>query len=111
MDVGFVFKANNKIYITEYVDNNFSDGFPIDNPEPYKDLGEDQLAFVEINKYDTDNGDTAYSLRDHGFYTLDNKDRDNVKGYEVLLELDCRDKLCEFIEELKNEVKDKEKEV
>ena len=54
MDVGFVFRANDRIYITEYIDNNFSDGFPIDNPEPYKDLGEDQLAFVEINKYDTD---------------------------------------------------------
>ena len=105
MKVGFVFKANNKLYVTEYLgDGQFIDGYPIDNPEPYEKLGEDQLAFVEIDKYDTKDGDVAYILKDHGFYTLGNEFKKDVKGYEILLDMDCRDKLCEFVEELKNEI-------
>ena len=105
MIVGFVFKANNKIYITEYLGSGrFADGRPIDNEEPYEKLGEDQLAFVEIIKFDTKEGDTAFVLRDHGFYTLDNELKKDAKGYEVLLDVDCRDKLCEFVEELKGEI-------
>ncbi len=109
MDIGFVFKADDKLYVTEYTDGQFTDGHPIDNWEPYRELGENQLAFVEVKKYDMKNGDVAYTLKDYGFYTLDNNYRDNVKGYEVLLELDCRDELCKFIEELKDKVENKEK--
>ena len=66
------------------------------------------MAFVGVKKFDMENGDVAYSLRDYGFYTIDNDFKDDVKSYEVLLELDCRDKLCEFIEGLKDEVENKE---
>ena len=109
MDIGLVFKADDKIYVTEYSDRQFSDGSLIDDDENiYDKLREDQLAFVEIDKYHMGDGDIAFSLRDHGFYTLGNELKDDIKGYEVLLELDCRDKLCEFIEELKDEIENKE---
>lgn len=105
MKVGFVFKANNKLYVTEYLDDGeFVDGKLIDNEKPYKKLGEDQLAFVDIIKYDNGNGDIVFDLRDHGFYTLSNKFKKDVKGYEILLDLDCREKLCELIEELKEDI-------
>jgi len=111
MEIGFVFKANDRLYISEYLgNNNFSDGYPIDNDEPYKELKENQLAFVEIIKQDIGNGDIAFDLKDHGFYTIDNDFRENVKGYEVLLEMECRSKLCEIIEELKDSICNKIKE-
>jgi hypothetical protein len=103
MEVGFVFKANDRLFISEYLgNNNFSDGYPISNNEPYEELGENQLAFVEIVKYPTEDGDIVFELKDHGFYTIDNDFREGVKGYEILLEVECRSKLCEIVEELTN---------
>ena len=103
--VGFVFKVDDKLFITEYSDGQFSDGYPIDNGEPYKELKKSQLAFVEMVKSDiTDKADVAYVLKDHGFYTLSNDCREGVEGYEILLEMECRDELCKFIENLKESI-------
>ena len=105
MIVGFVFKANDKLYVTEYSDDGqFTDGRLINNEEPYEELGENQLAFVSIIKYESKEGDIIFNLKDHGFCTLENKFRKDIKGYEVLLDLDCREGLCEIIEDLKNEI-------
>jgi len=103
MKVGFVFKANGKLHISEYLgNNNFSDGFPIDNHEPYKELKEDQLAFVEItSEQKTKEGDVAYTLVDHGFYTLECTGVKNIKGHKALTDLNIRDNISKFIEGLR----------
>jgi hypothetical protein len=99
--VGYVFKINDKIYVTEYLgDGQYSDGHPITNDKPYKELGHDQLSFVSINKEDRPNGDVSYILQDHQRMTICNKDTPYVTVGEFLMEVECRERLGEITEDM-----------
>lgn len=100
MAIGFVFKVDEKLFLTKYLgDGEFSDGFPITNNEPYKDLGIDQLAIVKVKEVHRDNGDIAFILKDYYFITVSNENIEDVRGCDILLDSEVVVELANFLEE------------
>lgn len=98
---GLVFWADGHICLTEYLGNDeFTDGVAISNHKPYENLGEDQLSFVKIVKEERPDGSSAYILTDLRYFTVGNNLREDCKSYEILADMDIRDKVSEFMEEL-----------
>lgn len=100
MAIGLVFKAYEKLFLTKYLgDGEFSDGFPITNNEPYENLGIDQLSVVEVKEVHRDNGDIAFILKDYYFMTVGHESDEDVRGCDVLIDLDVRKALGDMLEE------------
>jgi hypothetical protein len=105
MTVGFVFKADGELFLTKYLgEGEFSDGFPISNNEPYKDLGNDQLALVEAKEVQRGNGDIAFIIKDYHFITIGNESIDDIRGCDILLDPEARESLSKLVEDQAEEL-------
>ena len=105
MAIGFVFKVDGELFLTKYLGNGeFTDGLPVTNPEPYKELGENQLAISEMREVQRGNGDLAFIIKDHYFVTVSNDEKDGVRGCDILLDLEARDTLSEALEKIADEL-------
>lgn len=100
MSIGFVFKADGELFLTKYLgDGEFSDGFPISNSGPYEELRDDQLAITEVKEVHRGNGDIAFILKDFYFMTVGHEENEDVRGCDILLDLDARVDLAQMLEE------------
>jgi len=99
MSIGLVFKKEDKLFLTKYLgDGEFSDGYLISNEKPYEKLKEDQLSFTQVKEAHRENGNIAFILKDLYFITVFNKEKNDVKGYDILLDTETRGKLAEILE-------------
>jgi len=75
---GFVFKVDDRIYVSEYLgENRFSDGYNIDNNKPYENLKEDEISLAVIEKIKIKEDLVKYVIQDIKKYPLEKYIKEN----------------------------------
>jgi hypothetical protein len=98
---GVIFKKDEEIFVSEYCGyGKFSDGYPITNKKPYKELKQNQLSLAFIKKAHHEWGN-SYNIRDLMTVTIENENENIIcKACEMLKTKEVKQNISDFFENI-----------